>query len=472
MLALALLLLPLAALARVHHPARQASTTPTDSSSAPAPSDTGAPSTTAPPPPASTLVDTITPTLISTNPTAEPLSNIIASPSSDTTYAVFTSYAPGATPPISGAPPLPTGEIIPANWPQLDVVPPTDSPQVQQWLQELNGYSIPNLTVTVPGGCATNPDIIGDTSRCWWTCGECTRDTDITTCPDKMTWGLSYDDGPSPYTPALLNYMAQNSLLATFFIVGSRAISRPQILQDEYMIGHQICVHTWSHPYLTTLSTEQIVAELGWTREAMRFILGVSPNCMRPPYGDIDDRVRAISMAMGMNPVIWTSYMGSDFDTNDWHIPGGEVTANDVLGTFEQVLYQDAPALNSGFIVLEHDLYQQTVDLAVGYVLPNALASGKFNMMPIIECLHKPLSDGYVETNNNQTNPPGAGATTFPATASGATLGGSSSASGPSSSGAAGSGTGSKSAAEGRWAVQGLAVLGSVLAGAVGLTLL
>ncbi|EJT97991.1 glycoside hydrolase/deacetylase [Dacryopinax primogenitus] len=421
MRSLALLLLPLAATARMQVERQATSTTsgaaPTDSSasSAAGSSVTAAAAVVTP-------IDTITPTFLSTNPTAEPLSNIIASPSTDPTYAVFTSFAPGATPPISGAPPLPSGNIIPADWPALDVVPPTDSPQVQQWLTELNGISVPNLTATLPGGCETNPTLVGDPSRCWWTCGECTRETDITTCPDKMTWGLSYDDGPTWNTPALLNYLQSVNLRSTFFVVGSRAISRPQILQDEYMLGHQVCVHTWSHPYLTTLTTEEIVAELGWTREAMRQIIGVSPNCMRPPYGDIDDRVRAISMAMGMTPIIWTTYKGVDFDTNDWHIPAGTVSANDVLGTFQQILTQDAPNLNSGFIVLEHDLYQQTVDLAVGYVLPNALASGLFQIMPIIECLHKPLADSYVETNNNQTNPPGQGYTTLSATESGPTV--------------------------------------------------
>lgn len=38
---------------------------------------------------------------------------------------------------------------------------------------------------------------------------------------------------------------------------------------------------------------------------------------MRPPYGDIDDRVRAISLAMGMVPIIWTrTPSGVSFDTN------------------------------------------------------------------------------------------------------------------------------------------------------------
>jgi peptidoglycan/xylan/chitin deacetylase (PgdA/CDA1 family) len=35
------------------------------------------------------------------------------------------------------------------------------------------------------------------------------------------------------------------------------------------------------------LTTEQIVAELGWTRLAIQKVLGVTPTLMRPPYGDI-----------------------------------------------------------------------------------------------------------------------------------------------------------------------------------------
>ena len=38
---------------------------------------------------------------------------------------------------------------------------------------------------------------------------------------------------------------------------------------------------------LTSLTNEQIVAELGWTREAIKTVLGVTPTTMRPPYGDI-----------------------------------------------------------------------------------------------------------------------------------------------------------------------------------------
>lgn len=79
------------------------------------------------------------------------------------------------------------------------------------------------------------------------------------------------------------------------------------------------------------------MAELGWTRHAIRTVLGVTPTTMRPPYGDIgtalpavsfpsltyvddyaiDDRVRAIAHAMGLVPIMWTRTPdGVPFDTN------------------------------------------------------------------------------------------------------------------------------------------------------------
>ena len=104
---------------------------------------------------------------------------------------------------------------------------------------------------------------------------------------------------------------------------------------------------------------------------------------------------------------------------------GGEVSASGVIAAFTSILSK-APSLTTGFIVLAHDLYQQSVDLAVGYILPDAIASTnpKFNITSIIDCLHQPLANAcvsvpfterlaaltspnsYIETNNNSTNPP------------------------------------------------------------------
>lgn len=99
---------------------------------------------------------------------------------------------------------------------------------------------------------------------------------------------MTYDDGPGYYTSDLLHYLDEQKLKSTFFVVGSRVISFPSILQAEYMAQHQIAVHTWSHPALTTLSNDEIIAELGWTKKAIKDVLGVTPNMMRPPFGDIE----------------------------------------------------------------------------------------------------------------------------------------------------------------------------------------
>jgi len=113
---------------------------------------------------------------------------------------------------------------------------------------------------------------------------------------------------------------------------------------------------------------------------------------------------------MGFTPVIWTGFNNDNFDTNDWHIGAGTVSASGVIAAFENIL-ADATQLSTGFIVLAHDLYQQSVDLATGYILPDALArtNPAFKLMSIIECLGQPLSNAYKETNNNSTNPPPSG---------------------------------------------------------------
>jgi peptidoglycan/xylan/chitin deacetylase (PgdA/CDA1 family) len=88
------------------------------------------------------------------------------------------------------------------------------------------------------------------------------------------------------------------------------------MVQSEYMAGHQLSVHTWSHPYLTKLTNEQIVAELGWTKKVIHDVTGVTPNTFRPPYGDIDDRVRAIAAQMGLTPIIWSAITANGTTTN------------------------------------------------------------------------------------------------------------------------------------------------------------
>ncbi|KAI0352132.1 hypothetical protein OH77DRAFT_1409865 [Trametes cingulata] len=320
--------------------------------------------------------------------------------------SLTTTYTPGASPTyLSGAPPLPTKFVFSqADWPELDKIPPTDSDQVKEWMKELEGHDIPDITPTQDGSCAGDPEAAAQAKeRGWWTCGGWTDGNDIVDCPDKMTWGVSFDDGPAPYNRKLLKYLDDKDLSATFFVVGSRVVSYPDILIAEYMAGHEIAVHTWSHHPLTAMTNEQIVAELGWTRLAIQKVLGVTPVMMRAPFGDIDNRVRAISNAMGLRPIIWTTGPGGPFDTNDWHVPAGTVTGEQQFEIFQGLL-GNATLMDTGFIVLEHDLFEITVDLAVGYTLDAAMSHNPpFHLESIGQCLSIPATDMYAETNTNKS---------------------------------------------------------------------
>ena len=178
-------------------------------------------------------------------------------------------------------------------------------------------------------------------------------------------------------------------------------------------------VHTWSHPALTTLTNEQIVAELGWCRKAIKDVTGVTPILFRPPYGDIDDRVRAIAKAMNLVPALWTSIpddngdgVSEQWDSNDWRVHGGTVPAVANQVAFNTTLAKSLN-LNTGFIVLQHDIYSESVDLAIGTTIPNALAyNPPFKMESVQVCQGDPIGSAYIETTvealpkstmNNQT---------------------------------------------------------------------
>lgn len=48
---------------------------------------------------------------------------------------------------------------------------------------------------------------------------------------DRPRVALTFDDGPGPSTPAILDALAINAVRATFFVLGRQVESHPQIIQ-------------------------------------------------------------------------------------------------------------------------------------------------------------------------------------------------------------------------------------------------
>lgn len=102
-----------------------------------------------------------------------PLEQITSSATSHATMTVST-YAAGATNTlIDGNPVLPAiNAPLLSRYPTPDVIAPGDSPEVAEWMAQIDWSKVPNITATVgTGACADNVEAAKDTSRCWWTCG-------------------------------------------------------------------------------------------------------------------------------------------------------------------------------------------------------------------------------------------------------------------------------------------------------------
>ncbi|KAI1316544.1 chitin deacetylase [Mortierella claussenii] len=217
--------------------------------------------------------------------------------------------------------------------------------------------------------------------------------------------------GPTPNTPTLLQILKANNVKASFFVMGSNVVKNANVLKQEVAEGHHIASHTWSHHPLTTLSNEQIVAELKWTEKAVMDISGLRMKYMRPPYGDIDNRVRAVVKKLGYIVVDWTS---DAYDSKDFNLNAGftEATLSAAVTTMKNTLtnYGAKPG-TKGVITLEHDLYPVTVEFAKRLIPVGAQA--KLKVMSIAECLNDahPYQNDALPPNGNITTSSKPGAT-------------------------------------------------------------
>jgi peptidoglycan/xylan/chitin deacetylase (PgdA/CDA1 family) len=154
---------------------------------------------------------------------------------------------------------------------------------------------------------------------------------------------LTFDDGPTPLTPQILDILDEHGARAAMFNLGSAALEHPEQVEAQLAAGHAVENHSQNHADLTTLDPEAIAAEIIEANETLR-AAGADPQWFRPPYGYTDDRVKAAVATAGLREVIWTT------DTFDWE----DGPVSDVV--------DKALAVEPGGIILMHDGKQRTVD--------------------------------------------------------------------------------------------------------------
>ncbi|KND01966.1 uncharacterized protein SPPG_02473 [Spizellomyces punctatus DAOM BR117] len=259
--------------------------------------------------------------------------------------------------------------------------------------------SIPPKTAQAPTGpmVTTGYNVAADPD-CWWTATGCTKskvagiDPDIVQCPQSSTLGYTFDDGPNCTQPFLYDFLKQNNQKVDLFYIGSNVRNWPREAKLGVDAGHHIAVHTWSHPLLTSLSNDEVLAELYYTKKIIKLVTGVTPKYFRPPQGDIDDRVRAIAKAINLTNIQW------NLDSFDWMMqPAGPRSPAEIDANFQGWIdkAKNGSFANSGAISLEHEANEGTMRKAIEWY-PKLKESFKY-IMPVVSC--QSIAHPYEETN-------------------------------------------------------------------------
>ena len=93
---------------------------------------------------------------------------------------------------------------------------------------------------------------------------------------------LTFDDGPGPQTPAILNLFRLHGGHGTFFVLGESVEGREEILARTQSEGHEIGNHTHSHPHSLDCTDDELAHDIARCQR----LLGHEPQLSRPPYGE------------------------------------------------------------------------------------------------------------------------------------------------------------------------------------------
>jgi peptidoglycan-N-acetylglucosamine deacetylase len=143
---------------------------------------------------------------------------------------------------------------------------------------------------------------------------------------------LTFDDGPSEYTPRFLDVLREKDVPATFFEIGQEMPGREDVMRQILAEGDEIGDHTMNH--VEYPGYDQIAGAAARIRQYTHF----QPCLFRPPGGAVNESVIQTAGSLGMRTITW------DVDPQDWSLPGTGAIYSNIVSHAE-----------NGSIILMHD---------------------------------------------------------------------------------------------------------------------
>ena len=140
---------------------------------------------------------------------------------------------------------------------------------------------------------------------------------------------LTFDDGPSQYTPEVLRVLEREGVHATFFVIGRQVAGGVSYMRRALADGDAIGDHTYTHADVSgggSFAADQ----LRRTARAIRGATGYTPCLFRAPYGAVSGALFSVARGQGMLTIGW------NVDPFDWSRPGTDAIYSRVVGAVQR----------------------------------------------------------------------------------------------------------------------------------------
>lgn len=113
------------------------------------------------------------------------------------------------------------------------------------------------------------------------------------------SWGAEH-------TEDILDLLDSYGVKGTFFLVNIWLEDYPELAREIAERGHEIGLHSATHPHFSELSAAQMDEELAANAAMIEEITGYQPQLFRPPFGDYNNQVIEQAAAAGYQSVQWS----------------------------------------------------------------------------------------------------------------------------------------------------------------------
>lgn len=163
-----------------------------------------------------------------------------------------------------------------------------------------------------------------------------------------LTFDAGYENG---YTAGILDVLKKHNVKAAFFLVGNYLKTSPELVKRMVSEGHTVGNHTYSHPDMSAISTEDAFREeLSELEDEYKNVTGKEmQKFYRPPQGKYSESNLKMAKELGYKTIFWSlAYV-------DWY--------ESDQPTKEEAFDKLIPRVHPGAIVLLHSTSKTNAEI-------------------------------------------------------------------------------------------------------------